>query len=51
MLMCMESELCSGLLQCSCYTENGRYSVLTLCRNCAVYEQMPCLYGMLDFML
>ena len=36
--MCMESELCCGLLQCSCYTEHGRYSVLTACRNCAVLE-------------
>ena len=42
-LMCMESELCCGLLQSSCYTEHGRYiyiwSVLTVCRNCAVHEQ------------
>ena len=33
----MESELCRGLLQCSCYTEV--WSVLTACRNCAVLEQ------------
>ena len=26
-LTCMESELCCGLLQCSCYTEHGRYGL------------------------
>ena len=25
--MCMESGLCCGLLQCSCYTEHGRYGL------------------------
>ena len=38
-LMCMESELCCGLLECSCYTEHGRFGVLTVCRNCVVHEQ------------
>ena len=32
------SELCCGLLQCSCYTEHCRYGVLTVCRNSAVHE-------------
>ena len=27
MLMCMGGELCCGRLQCSCYTENGRYGL------------------------
>ena len=27
MLMCMGSELCCGWLQCSCYTEHGRYGL------------------------
>ena len=34
MLMCMESEVCCGWLQCSCYTEHGRHGTC-----------MSCLYG------
>ena len=28
--MCMKSELCCRLLQCSCYTEHGRYGLSSL---------------------
>ena len=42
MLMCMESESCCGL-QCSCYTEHGRYGL-----SCLYAETVECmsLYGM-----
>ena len=29
LLMSMESELCCGLMQCSCYTDHGRYDLST----------------------
>jgi len=37
--MCMESELCCGLLQCSCCTEHGRYGLSWLYAKTAVHEQ------------
>ena len=48
--MCMESESCCGL-QCSCYTEHGRYGL-----SCLYAETVECmsrlgLYGMFGFKL
>ena len=48
-MMSMESELCCGLMQCSCYTDHGRYDLSTQYAETAVYELG--LYGMLEFKL
>ena len=50
MLMCMERKSCHGL-QCSCYTEHGRYGL-----SCLYAETVECmsrlrLYGMFGFKL
>ena len=52
MLMCIESELCCGWLQCSCYTEHGRYGLscmLRLWSPWAVYGMLECQLYVVNF--
>ena len=44
MLMCIESELRCGLLQCSCYLAWQIGSVLNVCRNCGMQQCWICMF-------
>ena len=39
MLVCMESVLCCGWMQCIVATEHGRYIETVVCRNCMQYAE------------